>query len=189
MDQLHNRAAQLVATILCMGLWALPAAAQEFQIPPQSVLDAMSSEQKIAMARELTIGAGDWPRSELNERVMHPEMGEWTPQRSGTFAGADSVHWAQGEAFLSKDEETSEGIVRLENFDSPNGPGLHVYLVAARAPTTPEEIAADFIDLGALKANRGDYNYVFRDSIDGYHSVVIYSQPFDVIFAVAPLRR
>ena len=190
MGVLRKLTAGSAAAILALALWASPAGAQGvFAIPPQAQLDAMSAEEKVAMERELTAGAADWPLSEVDERVMQPEMGVWDPSRGGAFEGTDSLHWAEGRALLANDDDAGEGIVRLEDFAVPNGPGLHVYLVVAEAPASPEDVSAGFVDLGPLKANRGNYNYVFPGRVDRYRSVVIYSKPFDVIFAVAPMSR
>ena len=39
-----------------------------------------------------------------------------------------------------------------------------------------------------MKANLGNYQYFLEESINTFRSVVLYSQPFDVIFAVASLQ-
>ena len=48
-----------------------------------------------------------------------------------------------------------------------------------------------WIDLGKLKGNIGNQNYVIPDDVDiGIHnSVTIWCKPFDVIFSVAVLRN
>lgn len=69
-----------------------------------------------------------------------------------------------------------------------NGPDLHVLLVPSGDPETREDITG-YLDLGSLKGNIGDKNYNIPDGMDvtGYGSVVIYCQPFYVIFSVASL--
>ena len=47
-----------------------------------------------------------------------------------------------------------------------------------------------YVDLGSLKGNRGSQNYDIPPGVDlssGEWSVVIYCQPFHVIFATAQL--
>ncbi|MBT3395801.1 MAG: electron transporter, partial [Alphaproteobacteria bacterium] len=39
-----------------------------------------------------------------------------------------------------------------------------------------------------LKAHLGSHNYPLPGGVGAYRSVVIYSQPFDVIFAVASIQ-
>jgi hypothetical protein len=48
----------------------------------------------------------------------------------------------------------------------------------------------DYLDLGSLKGNVGDQNYALPADFDPtlYKSVVIYCQPFRVIFATATLQ-
>jgi hypothetical protein len=82
------------------------------------------------------------------------------------------------------------GIVRLTELETSNGPDVRVYLVAAKDATDNETVTrAGFVDLVAMKGNRGDQNYEFPASIDlsQYQSVTIWCRRFGVNFATAPL--
>lgn len=72
-----------------------------------------------------------------------------------------------------------------------NGPDLHVILSPVASAASRQDVMADgYIDLGGLKGNRGDQNYELPDGVDleaGDWTVVIYCQPFHVIFATAAL--
>ncbi len=136
----------------------------------------------------MTTEALTWPLSTLNEVLPQPDvMEELSPQRTGTLRGMDELHRASGQALLF-DLDDGKGLTRLKGFETVRGPGLHVYLVRQRLPTTPEELGEDFLDLGPLKADTGDHNYPFVGAWRDYRSVVIFSQPFGVIFAVARLQ-
>lgn len=84
-------------------------------------------------------------------------------------------------------------ILRLEGLDTSDGPDLRVWL--SDAPVI--EGAAGwhvfddgaYLDLGALKANKGDQNYVIPPGADlaGYSSVSIWCARFAVSFAAAEL--
>ena len=114
----------------------------------------------------------------LDEVLPQPDiMEELSPRRTGIIRGADDLHRASGGALIF-DLEDERGIARLENFEAVRGPGLHVYLARHRAPQTQEDLGADFLDLGPLKANRGNHNYRFTGAWRDYRSLVIYSQPF-----------
>jgi hypothetical protein len=81
-------------------------------------------------------------------------------------------------------------LVRLTAFETSNGPDVRVYLVAARDASDNETVTrAGFVDLGAMKGNRGDQNYEVPTSIDlsHYQSVTIWCRRFGVNFATAPL--
>ena len=81
-------------------------------------------------------------------------------------------------------------IVRLTAFETSNGPDVRVYLVAANdAPDHETVIRAGFIDLGALKGNKGDQNYAVPAGVDlgRFRSVTIWCARFGVNFATAPL--
>ena len=47
-----------------------------------------------------------------------------------------------------------------------------------------------YLDLGKLKGNIGNQNYPVPDGIDisEYNAVMIYCEPFHVIFSTAPLN-
>ena len=103
-------------------------------------------------------------------------------QRSGTFKGADDFHFGQGTARLI---ETSHGefTVRLEDFAVRNGPDLHVYL----SPSADGVQGA--IELGRLKADRGNQNYQVPAGADVARGriVIIWCKQFSVLFARARL--
>ena len=81
-------------------------------------------------------------------------------------------------------------ILRLTNFETSNGPDVHVYLVAAEVAKDNATVKeAGFIDLGSLKGNKGDQNYEVPASVDlnKYKSVSIWCARFGVNFGAASL--
>ena len=78
-------------------------------------------------------------------------------------------------------------MLTLTDFDVDNGPDLRVYLVAG--PARSEGEVDEFVDLGALKGNRGDQQYEIPDGVDvgRYATAVIWCRAFSVLFARAPL--
>jgi hypothetical protein len=102
---------------------------------------------------------------------------------AGMFSGEDEFHFGRGTARLI---ETAPGmfVVRLEDFAVRNGPDLYVYL-------SPDAsgYAGEVVELGRLKADKGNQNYEVPDGFDASTaaSVVIWCKQFAVQFAVAPL--
>lgn len=99
--------------------------------------------------------------------------------RSHPGAGTASIYELDG----------GRRVLRLEGFETDNGPDLFVYLTAA-APDAPEdEFEADYLDLGRLKGNVGDQNYDVPPDADlsRYRSVAIWCDRFSVVFTTAPL--
>jgi hypothetical protein len=99
------------------------------------------------------------------------------------------AHETRGVATI---HQLSDGkrLVRLTAFETSNGPDVRVYLVAAKDATDNDTVTqAGFVDLGAMKGNRGDQNYEISSSIDlsHYQSVTIWCRRFGVNFATAPL--
>ncbi|HJU62020.1 MAG TPA: DM13 domain-containing protein [Candidatus Binatia bacterium] len=81
-------------------------------------------------------------------------------------------------------------ILRITNFETSNGPDVHVYLVAAEMANDNATVTqAGFIDLGSLKGNKGDQNYEVPANADlnKYKSVSIWCARFGVNFGAATL--
>lgn len=74
--------------------------------------------------------------------------------------------------------------VGLENMNINSGPDLHVYLAK-------EKQATNFIDLGKLKAFKGNEVYPLTSAPDfsEYKYVLIYCQQFNVLFGSAELVK
>ncbi len=99
------------------------------------------------------------------------------------------AHDAQGYAMV---HQLADGkrILRFTEFETSNGPELHVYLVAAKDAGDSDTVKqAGFLDLGALKGNKGDQNYELASNVDlsKYQSVSVWCKRFGVNFATAPL--
>ena len=82
-------------------------------------------------------------------------------------------------------------VLRLTSFRTSNGPDVHVYMVAdddAKDVATVQQ--AGFIDLGVLKGNIGDQNYILGSDLDlgKYRTVSIWCKRFSVNFGAAALR-
>jgi len=81
--------------------------------------------------------------------------------------------------------------LRLTNFQTSNGPDVHVYLVAASDAKDNETVTkAEVVDLGSLKGNIGDQNYDLPANADlsKFHAVTIWCKRFSVNFGTAPLN-
>jgi hypothetical protein len=114
--------------------------------------------------------------------------------------GSDEpVEIARG-TFISREHETTgtarllrlpdgQQILRLEGFETSNGPALYVYLSQNPAAGEDGLFDDDYVDLGELKGNIGDQNYVIPAEIDplGFTSVVVWCDRFSVSFGAADL--
>ena len=82
-------------------------------------------------------------------------------------------------------------ILRLSNFETSNGPDVHVYFVAANDASDSDTVKkAGFLELGSLKGNIGDQNYDLPSDADlaKYRAVTIWCKRFSVNFGTAPLN-
>jgi hypothetical protein len=106
---------------------------------------------------------------------------------SGEFRSLE--HGTTGLARIVELEDGSR-FVRLEDLDTLDGPDLRVYL-------TDQPVSDDwgvwddgrYVDLGALKGNVGDSNYLIPEDVDplDFRTVVIWCRRFTVGFGVAPI--
>ena len=133
-------------------------------------------------------------RSRAPRRRRSPRSDE-----TASPAPTEPVELARG-TFISREHETTgtarilrladgQQILRLEGFETSNGPALFVYLSQNPADGDDGSFDDDYIDLGELKGNIGDQNYVIPAEIDplGYTSVVVWCDRFNVSFGAADI--
>lgn len=91
------------------------------------------------------------------------------------------AHDVSGEALLIQAD--GEQILRFEDFETTNGPNLHIYLSSDLG-------AKDFIDLGEIRATKGNVNYEIPKGVDTkkYNKVLVWCVPFRVLFSYAELK-
>lgn len=110
---------------------------------------------------------------------------------TGQFRDADSFHRGSGTATVYDLGADGGQILRLEDFRVTNGPDLRVLLANAPNPEGHSDLDdAGYVELGKLKGNVGSQNYdIPADvSLADVQSVVIYCNPFRVVFSVATLE-
>lgn len=127
---------------------------------------------------------------EVPETGKVSEVPEPLPLLSGVFEDVDIVHKGKGSAEIYLLPSGSK-VLRLEDFEVTNGPGLHIILSAHPRPRSSADVKdMGYLDLGNLKGNIGNQNYTLPDSVDipEFKSVVIYCYPFNVVFSTAMLE-
>ena len=155
---------------------------------------AMTEDQKRDAAKNMTVEEKDMimkmaakQNTTINENMTTTmDISQNTEESKnllvGDFMGVnDGIHNAEGKAKILTLSDGSQ-ILRLEDFRSTNGPDVHLYL-------STDKQASDFIDLGRLKANNGNQNYQIPINTDfnKYRYVLIWCQPFSVLFGSAQL--
>jgi hypothetical protein len=107
--------------------------------------------------------------------------------RAGSFRSLE--HATTGRAIVPR-HPARHPILRLERLSTSNGPDLRAYLSRVPASSDLPAYRTGFIDLGALKGNRGSQNYAIPAGTDlsAFNSAVIWCRRFAVGFGVAPLK-
>lgn len=108
---------------------------------------------------------------------------------TGNFRGI--AHETKGMATVFQLPEGKK-VLRLTNFETSNGPDVHVYLVGANDAADNAAVTnAGFIDLGSIKGNQGDQNYDLPagTNLSKYRAVTIWCARFKVNFGTASLSK
>lgn len=170
------------------AFYLLPSQAQDmyaqlYDRSPQMAVDLVAAR----LAEPLDVEEPNLPAIDPNPSLVRELL-------TGNFVRLDAMRAAQGAASLY---QLSDGrmVVRLQNLDAFNGPDLHVLLSAYPRPATKEElnqVPQYEIDLGPLKGNVGNQNYIIESpafNVDNYDegSVVLYSTRYELVFSFAPL--
>ncbi len=107
---------------------------------------------------------------------------------SGQFADADAVH--RGTGRVEAIETGGQVVLRFTEFEVTNGPDLYVWLVKNDGIETSRDVKdSEVLELGVLKGNIGDQNYVLPEgaNIADYMTVTIWCRQFGVLFSAAVL--
>ena len=156
----------------------------------------MSKKLTITLVVLVVVGAGAWYAFRPERLFINQRVNEQFPT-----AAAANGQLASGQ-FHSGAHETSgmaavfqlaggKKTLRLTNFQTSNGPDVHVYLVAAQDAKDNDTVTkAEFVDLGSMKGNIGDQNYDLPANADlaKYRAVTIWCKRFSVNFGTAPLN-
>jgi hypothetical protein len=138
-------------------------------------------------AEDQMVDAASAPDTDSTEPM--PEAMEDMPQEEqiaarvslGSFTGRDAVHQGEGQAIIYALPDGTN-VLRFEDFRVTNGPDLHVLV-------SPDGSVGSATDLGELKGNVGNQNYELPADLDpaSLTTVIIYCDPFRVIFSTAQL--
>ncbi len=107
---------------------------------------------------------------------------------SGSFSTIDALHWGKGTATIYEFDERR--ILRFEGFSSALGGDVRVYLSRDPQPMSALELGTNFLNLGRLKGNIGNQNYILpaNHDLSVYQSAVVYCKQFEVVITSARLR-
>jgi len=150
---------------------------QNYEVPPDTDLNKYKSVSIWCARFGVNFGAASLAMASNNPTVLS----------QGDFRGL--AHETKGLAAVYQLPD-GKRLLRLSNFETSNGPDVHVYLVAAEVAKDNATVKqAGFIDLGSLKGNKGDENYAVPADTDlnKYKSVSIWCARFGVNFGVATL--
>ena len=141
------------------------------------------------------IGAWSLFRPELlfiNKSVNEAPPFAATAQPLDTGLFSRNLHETSGRATIYRQ---SNGVLmlRLSDFHTSNGPDVHVVLAMPNDPmlqSASHENAPASIELGALKGNQGDQDYLLPANTDvtRYSLVAIYCERFRAVFGTASLQ-
>lgn len=178
---------------LLSPLWSESEVNEAFPLATRAVVPT-----RLSMSEVEAVMAEAAERTEEVAEAM-PEMPQGTDaadaprvRLAGQFRDADAFHKGSGTATVYELGGDGRRILRLEDFRVTNGPDLRVLLANAADPGGRSDLAdAGYTELGELKGNVGSQNYDIPADVDlsRTQSVVIYCNPFRVVFSVATLAE
>ena len=156
----------------------------------------MSNKLKVALLVLIVAGFGAWYAFRPERIFINHRVNEQFPTGSAAYdqlaAGQfhSGAHETKGMATVFQLADGKKTL-RLTNFQTSNGPDVHVYLVGAQDAKDNDTVTkADVVDLGSIKGNIGDQNYELPANADlaKYRAVTIWCKRFSVNFGTAPLN-
>lgn len=153
---------------------ALPEAITKTNQVVSSGMEKLSLEEKVQMKSEMTEIAKE-AVVEMDEKILEPT------NSSPSLVTGTAGHPASGQVrVIATDDET---ILRFEEFETINGPKLHLYL-------SKDLEGSDFIDLGPISGTKGNINYSIPNDVDlsEYKYVMHWCVPFGVLFNYAEIN-
>lgn len=163
----------------------------EFLALPPDERDALFElrEEDPDMALEMAQVAVSATESAPEDEQEMGEMETASVIRQGGFVEIDALHWGIGTATIYQLPDQGR-VLRFQDYASARGGDVHVYLSRDPEPRTAVEVGVDFLDLGRLKGNVGNQNYILPASLDlsGFQSVVVFCRQFNTVITVANLR-
>ena len=137
----------------------------------------------------LTLALGSQPSGGAQDSTKHDDQAKTL--ETGTFHG--KVHQTSGRATIYR-EPGGKLVLRLTNFKTSNGPDVHVVLIASKDADDDANFLknnTERVELGKLKGNEGDQNYVIPKDTDlsKFQTVSIYCERFNANFGATPLEK
>ena len=145
---------------------------EESPLKVKDALDNMDDAKKAEMEKQT--------EAKSKESII---MDDDMPISKGIIVQGDfkpRAHEVEGKALLI--ESDNKQTLRFEDFETINGPALYIYLSSDLGTD-------DFVDLGPIKATKGNVNYEIPENIDisKYKYVLVWCKPFGVLFSYADL--
>jgi hypothetical protein len=156
----------------------------------------MSNKYKVGLLVLIIAVFGAWYAFRPERLFINQKVNEQFPTASAASNQLSSgefhsgAHETKGTAAVFQ-LANGQKTLRITNFQTSNGPDVHVYLVAAQDAKDNDTVTrAGFVDLGSLKGNVGDQNYEVPANADlaKYRAVTIWCKRFSVNFGTAPLN-
>ena len=171
-----NKVILLLATVFLLFI----SACSNMESIPMEVRERMM-DQAMEKDPPIDMTAGQ----QAVEENVAMAMSDGKTLKSGSFEG--KAHPTMGTAKIIK-KDGQKVLVISDDFKSDRGPRLKVILSSNPNPTNSKEVhEGDYIDVGKLKSTKGTQTYHIEKDGD-YNSVIIYCQPFKVIFGIAQLQ-
>ncbi|OLS22587.1 MAG: hypothetical protein HeimC2_29130 [Candidatus Heimdallarchaeota archaeon LC_2] len=126
--------------------------------------------------------------SQFDDIIPEQMTSEFTLLFTGEFVKIDNNHKGSGNIRIVNSID-GDLILIFDEVEISNGPALKVYLSSKSSFSGTGDNAGDYISLGDLRANIGNFTMEIPSNtiISNYNSVLIWCEPFAVVFTWATL--
>ena len=146
----------------------------------------VSVERSVEMMKDMMENSPELMNTTNQNLIIEDQTISGTVARSGKFQNLN--YMTDGSVFIMY-IDGHPNVVFGEDFSTPDGPNLVLYLTKNSGKTTRDDIRAG-IELMPLKSTKGMQVYELPDGIDigQYNSVTIHCKAFNVPWSYAPLE-
>lgn len=201
MSRIRPRAVIIIPTLAILGI-ALAVGMYLFQPWKLFIDDTVNEASPLA---SIAVVEDTAPQAEAEAQatpavaaapVPAPSPGSAKPKKASVIATGEFISHEHGTTGTASVIKLANGkrILRIENLDTSNGPDLKVWLSDADVIEGTDGWFVfddgDYVDLGALKGNKGSQNYEIpaRVNLKDLTSVSVWCARFKVSFGAAALK-
>ena len=176
----------VVSLLALVSILVVAGCVGQSQSSNQTQSQEMPLEKSVEMMKDLMKNNPESMNTTNKELVKEDQGFSASVLKSGTFENIN--YMTSGVAYI-EEKDGKQYVVLGDDFSTPDGPNLVLYLTKNTGKSTRDDIRAG-IELLALKSTKGMQVYEIPAGTDlsQYNSITIHCKAFNVPWSFAPLK-